>query len=71
MLSLEQNDRLTRVGPGTPCSELMRRYWHPVAARSELTGINYTLPVRLLGDDPSLVQQHGHGVALCSARTSC
>ena len=51
MLSLEQNERLTRVGPGTPCGELMRRYWHPVAARSELTGINYTQPVRLLGED--------------------
>ena len=26
MLSKEENEMLTRVGPGTPCGELMRRY---------------------------------------------
>ncbi len=50
MLTKEQNDRLTRVGPGTPLGELMRRYWHPVAAVSQLKD-KYTLPVRLLGED--------------------
>ena len=29
MITQEVNDRLTRVGPGTPMGELMRRYWHP------------------------------------------
>jgi len=29
MLSREDNDRLTRVAPGTPMGELMRRYWIP------------------------------------------
>jgi phenylpropionate dioxygenase-like ring-hydroxylating dioxygenase large terminal subunit len=29
MLSQEDNERLTRVGPGTPMGELMRRYWIP------------------------------------------
>ena len=36
MLSLEENQRLTRVGPGTPMGDLLRRYWHPVAAVSQL-----------------------------------
>ena len=36
MLSKEENEMLTRVGPGTPCGELMRRYWHPVAATVQL-----------------------------------
>src|SRR5437867_5286970 len=36
MITAEQNERLTRVGPGTPMGELMRRYWHPVAAAVEL-----------------------------------
>ncbi|HEX3244242.1 MAG TPA: aromatic ring-hydroxylating dioxygenase subunit alpha, partial [Chloroflexota bacterium] len=36
MLKAEQNDRLTRVGPGSPMGALMRRYWHPVAAKQEL-----------------------------------
>ena len=31
MLTAEENELLTRVGPGTPCGELMRRYWHPLA----------------------------------------
>ena len=26
------NRLLTEVGPGTPCGELMRRYWQPIAA---------------------------------------
>jgi 5,5'-dehydrodivanillate O-demethylase len=30
MLTREMNEKLTRVGPGTPCGELMRRYWHPI-----------------------------------------
>lgn len=36
MLTAEQNEQLTRVGPGTPMGALMRRYWHPVAAAAEL-----------------------------------
>ena len=31
MLSRENNDRLTRVGPGTPMGKLMRNYWIPAA----------------------------------------
>src|SRR5207302_685058 len=50
LLTKEQNDRLARVGPGTPCGELMRRYWHPVAAVSQMRDI-YTMNVRLLGED--------------------
>ena len=36
MLSKEENERLTQVGPGTPVGELMRRYWQPVCAVDEL-----------------------------------
>lgn len=36
MLTKEQNERLTRVGPGTPMGTLMRRYWHPIATSAEL-----------------------------------
>ncbi|HEX6510807.1 MAG TPA: aromatic ring-hydroxylating dioxygenase subunit alpha [Chloroflexota bacterium] len=50
MLTTEQNDRLTRVGPGTPMGELMRRYWHPVATLSQMRD-KYTKKVRLLGED--------------------
>lgn len=50
MLDKETNDLFTKVGPGTPCGELLRRYWHPVAFSSELE-VDKTLKVRLLGED--------------------
>jgi 5,5'-dehydrodivanillate O-demethylase oxygenase subunit len=46
----EMQETLTRVGPATPMGELLRRYWHPVAASSELDA-GQTRPVRLLGED--------------------
>ena len=33
MLSQDENERLTRVGPGTPCGQLLRRYWLISAGR--------------------------------------
>ena len=51
MLTAEQNELLTRVGPGTPCGEMMRRYWHPIAAVSELEGPTWNKRIRLLGED--------------------
>ena len=51
MLDKELNERLSRVGPGTPCGELMRRYWHPVIPASELTPEKPKRRVRLLGED--------------------
>ena len=50
MLSEEKNRQLTRVGPGTPMGELMRRYWQPIAALTELDD-KPVKPVRLLGED--------------------
>ena len=50
MLTVEQNDRLTRTSPGTPMGELMRRYWQPVATVSQMKD-KYTKKVRLLGED--------------------
>ncbi|MEA3024786.1 MAG: 5,5-dehydrodivanillate O-demethylase oxygenase subunit, partial [Alphaproteobacteria bacterium] len=51
MLTAEQNELLTRVGPGTPCGDMMRRYWHPIAAVSELEGHKWNKRIRLLGED--------------------
>lgn len=31
----EQNELITRVGPGTPCGALLRQYWQPVALVDE------------------------------------
>lgn len=51
MLTREENEKLTRVGPGTPAGELLRRYWHPIAVASELTTERPTKFVRVLGED--------------------
>lgn len=51
MLSQEQSDLITRVGPGTPAGQLMRRYWQPAALVDELTGNRPIKPVRLFGED--------------------
>lgn len=52
MLSKEENELLTRVGPGTPMGELMRRYWMPTLMTSDLPGPDCApVRVRLLGED--------------------
>jgi len=51
MLTAEENEMLTRVGPGTPAGELLRRYWHPVAIASELAEDNPVKFVRILCED--------------------
>ena len=50
MLSAEQNAMLTQIGPGTPAGNLMRRYWQPIAATSEMDG-KWTKRIRLLGEN--------------------
>jgi 5,5'-dehydrodivanillate O-demethylase oxygenase subunit len=56
MLTPEENEMLTRVGPGTPAGELLRRYWHPVAIAAELPENNPVKFVRILGEDLVLFQ---------------
>ena len=51
MITAEENEMLTRVGPGTPAGELLRRYWHPVAIAADLTAENPTKFLRILGED--------------------
>src|SRR3989442_14640070 len=50
MLSREENERLTRVGPGTPMGTLLRRYWFPIAATADLDA-NPVKAIKLLGED--------------------
>ena len=48
---MEEHDLLTHTGRGTPCGELMRRYWQPAALSEELPQGVAPLPIRLLGED--------------------
>ena len=36
MLSKQENELLTRTGPGTPMGNAMRRYWVPACLSSEI-----------------------------------
>src|SRR5438309_1953599 len=51
MLTHEESELLIRTGPGTPCGDLMRRYWQPAALSEELPIGAAPLTVRLLGED--------------------
>ena len=65
-LSVEENDQLTRVGPGTPCGEMMRRYWHPIGFSSELKG--RPIRRRLLGEDLVVFRDDQGRVGLLALR---
>jgi len=43
------DENLSHVGPGTPCGEYLRRYWHPVALTSEVSEV--PKEIRILGED--------------------
>jgi len=63
MLKQEENERLTRVGPGTPMGKLLRRYWHPVGGTELVT----TKPqrVKVLGEELVLYRgASGHPVLM-------
>lgn len=67
MLKPEENERLTRVGPGTPMGELLRRYWHPIAVTGELAA-NPVKPVRILGENLTLYRDRSGGIGLIGQR---
>lgn len=57
-MKAEQNELLTRIGPGTPCGAVLRQYWQPVALVEEFDPANEPRmadrplkAVRLLGQD--------------------
>src|SRR5260221_9381420 len=51
MISQEQNERMTRIGPGTLAGKLLRRYWQPMALADEMKGERAVKAVRLLGEN--------------------
>ncbi|HEY6199688.1 MAG TPA: Rieske 2Fe-2S domain-containing protein [Candidatus Binatia bacterium] len=70
MLTKEQNERLTRVGPGTPGGELLRRYWLPISVAEDLTDEKPTKFVRVLGENLVLFKDKGGRVGLLDDRCS-
>ena len=50
MITVEENQLLTQTHPGTPCGDMLRRYWQPVALGDELPG-GAPLKVKILGEE--------------------
>lgn len=68
MVTQEENEFMTRVGPGTPGGELLRRYWHPITVAQELTEENPTKFVRILCEDLVLFRDKKGNVGLIGDR---
>ena len=80
-MNAEQNELITRVGPGTPCGALLRSYWQPAALVDEFNPAldprmdkRPVKAVRLMGQDFVLFRddqgEHPAGTWLRSPRWS-
>ena len=68
MISAEQNELMTRIGPGTPAGRLLRQYWQPVALVDEFSGparpvkavrvLSENLVLYRAGNQFRLIQRH-------------
>lgn len=67
MLSSEANNRLARVGPGTPGGELMRRYWIPFFPAGKLDE-DPVQSIRLLGENLTLYRDKSGTIGLIGQR---
>jgi 5,5'-dehydrodivanillate O-demethylase len=68
VLTKEENELLTQVGPATPAGELLRRYWMPIAVAAELTPEQPTKLVRLLSETLVLFRDKTGRVGLLADR---
>ena len=69
MLSAEDNEILTRVGPGTPMGDLLRRYWIPACLSSEIAEPDGApARVRLLCEDLVAFRDTNGAVGLIEER---
>ena len=51
MVTQQENEFMTRIGPGTPAGTLLRRYWHPICPAAGLSDDQPKKKVRMLGED--------------------
>lgn len=64
MTTREENELMTRTGPGTPGGEWMRQYWQPVALAEEVPAGSRPLPVRILSEDLVLFRDEAGALGL-------
>ena len=70
MLTREENETLTKIGPGTPGGELLRRYWQPVALSQELSPQAPPLAVKILGEELVLFRDEKQRLGLLGLHCS-
>lgn len=51
VLTAEENDALTQVGPDTPMGRMMRRFWMPIAASKQVVADGDPLRAMLFGEN--------------------
>ena len=66
MLTQQENELFTRIGPGTPMGELLRRYWHPVGSTELVT--SKPQRVTVLGEELLLYRASDQSVVLMELR---
>src|SRR3712207_3338468 len=68
MTSREENELLTRTGPGTPMGQLFRRFWLPALLSEELPAADGTpVRVKILGESLVAFRDTGGRVGLIDA----
>jgi 5,5'-dehydrodivanillate O-demethylase oxygenase subunit len=67
MLRIEENERLTQVGPGTPMGNLLRRYWQPIATEADLDHEEVML-IRRFGENLVLYKAFNGSMGLVQER---
>ncbi|MEY4879615.1 MAG: hypothetical protein RJB62_1084, partial [Pseudomonadota bacterium] len=68
MLTVAENEKITRVGAGTPGGKFFRRYWLPACLSSEISERDGApLRVRLLGEDLIAFRDSNGDTALLDA----
>lgn len=63
-----EDAELTHVGPGTPCGEYLRRFWHPVALSADLKDLPRR--TRIMGEDLVIFRDFSGRVGLLELHCS-
>lgn len=68
MVTREENQRMTRIEPGTPAGALLRRYWQPICPSAEISAEDPIKAVRILGENLVLYRDTTGGLGLVGER---
>ena len=68
MMSQEQNELLSHIGPGTGAGAVLRQYWQPAALAEELVSARPVVPVTLLGEELVLFRDNSGELGLIGRR---